>query len=1424
MDPGTAVAVTTLSAKYYKNAQSARDEIKFFANELEDFGRLMRKFPEMADRSSKLPMAASLDASIRQAFSDLKTLESKLVPGKGAKAMRRFGMRAWKWPFSKSEVEQWVARFQRLEEKANFALNIDLTPLVIDVNANITELQQGQEASEQERLLAKLPLARNASFDSWDRQHESLCIEDTRVELLQRLRDWGTAHPKPLYWLSGMAGTGKSTIARTLAHYFQSIGTLGGSFFFSRSSGEANNAVNFVGTLARHLANRSLKLRRSVCEAISTHEDVTRQGLRNQWKELILTPLSSTRPQLEGRTTLNLVIDALDECGSDEDIETILQLCVEVKDLKEVDLGIFITSRPEVTIRLGFDAIPDIIHQKLDLRDMPRYLVEHDLSVLLEREFRLISIKHKLPGWPKHEEIRSLVQQSDCLFIYATTACRYIGELDKDPEERLSEVLGSGSTRGGNTARLDLMYMQVLTSSLITDRSETDITETCDRFKQVVGSIVTLFDEFSICGLAGLLGVSDKRVEQSLCRLHSVLNIPKDVESSIRLLHPSFRDYLLDKKRSDARFCVDRGLKHEDLAKHCLRVMSTGLKRNMGHLTTPGSPPHDAKREHLNTQLPKHVQYACQYWVDHLKDIKADSGTKHSFPNDGDIQSFFQKDFLHWLEAMSLMAKMSQAVLLITRLEDLLVPGSNDILLATVEDARRFIFSNRAIIEKAPLQTYASALVFCPKESFVRQWYLDQLPTWLIRNPAVEDRWGNCVQTLDLGSWTGYPPSMAFSSDGKYLASTLANGETHIWKTATGALHSTLAGYEPEIAAIEFLQNGILASIYRDGTLRMFDPVTGVICRIIERPKDYGVPLESSEGPVPSLSILPGGDLAILSPKGDVWIWSWERNSWLKRSIPGIIIARLCGCLSDGTLVVIISRGVMCVEVCLWNSLTDTVQSLTTNSDRLVMGSPWYLRVAVSSLNVIAWGTEEESIELYDAGAGSLSELMQGHRRCHVTALRFSPDGRSLVSGDSDRNLRLWDLSMQADSLVDTPISDVDFAAFSPDGTHLAAMSRQNGTIQLYSFPLKAEPNSREAKKADITSIDISPTGKQVAACTFGDVIHIYNTGSEALEHSLLGHLRYIHATAFSQDGQQLASASRDKSIRLWFPKTGASGKVVSGIPGLDYIRVLTFSPNGKHLVSGDYYGKTLLLDAESGALNHVFELESIVDAITFSSDGRKIACAGSHRARAIKVWNTSTGNLLHEVGGSEPSEQLEVEVAISPNGKYLSYSLGEAVVIYGMEAEEKRDLPDALSHELNSSVFSRDNKSLATCRHNGEIKLWDVATAQLIGVSPIEAWARRLSFAAEGNFLESEYGYIPIRYLQDNSSGDSSATLTHWRYSPHDRWIMEGARKMLWIPPAYSSDTRRIAHYAGLFAFTHGSWIAFLGLKQGEVVTDMQE
>ncbi|KAL8672819.1 MAG: hypothetical protein Q9168_002730 [Polycauliona sp. 1 TL-2023] len=1100
MDPGTAIAISTLSAKvlsiiwkYYKDVEGAQSDIKLLSSELEISHDLMHKLQKLVEGNAKLPLAASLEVTIKQALSDLKILEDKLDPGTPAKAMRRLGKRALKWPFKKGEVEQWVSRFQRLKDTANLAINTDQTALIIDIDANFIHMKDGQEAMEQERQLAKLPIATDASFDSYHRQHETLCIQNTRVELLQQHREWGAAHPKPLYWLSGMAGTGKSTIARTLSHHFHSVGTLGGSFFFSRSSGEANNAVNFVGTLARHLANISPQMKKHVCEAISSHVEVTRQGLRNQWNELILAPLSKF--QSTNRPTLNFVIDALDECGSDDEIRLILQLFVEVKSLKEVDLGVFVTSRPEVAIRLGFQAMPDIIHQKLDLRDVPRHIVEHDLTVFLGRELAGIGTQHMLSDWPKHEDVRSLVQHADCLFIYATTACRYIANSDWDPEESLSQVLSQGSARGGATAGLNKMYLQILTSSLIDDRNVEEVTELCERFKLTVGSVVTLFDELSISGLAKVL------------------------------------DLLID----------------------------------------------------------------------------------------------------------------------------LLKPGGNYTLQATAEDARRFVLSNRGIIEKAPLQTYASALVFCPSQSFVRQSYQDQMPTWLIRCPTVEDRWGNSVQALESTSGLNLCPKMAFSSDQRYLAVSLENCDIDLWNATTGALHSTLEGHKSGCAALEFLPNGTLMLVAVDGSIQLFDQVTGVLHRLIEPPTyDDRLPQlpnpsekESKNPetkPAPSASILPNGDVAVLPHNGHLLVWSWDRDSWFN---PGITIGRLHGFLSDGTLVVQSFLHEHSPEgLFLFDPRARTVRGLDAQV------SP-RAQVVVSSLDVIAWTSVNGTIELYQADVGPLGKLgLQRPLGRMLSALTFSPDGRFLVSRGED-GLQSWNLSTQARSIIDTLDVSLGSVVFSPDGKSLATTTCYGSIIRLYDFPPNATSSLGEVQSCTIGSVQLSPDGQQLAAYnTSSTTVQIFITEHGRLRHTLRGHSDMITALVFSHDSEQLASASNDDSIRLWFPKSGGSGSILSGVPGLENIQTLAFSPNEETLVSGSRAGKMMIFDTKSGMLNRVREFVQGLDVfdISFSSDGGRMIAYGKKDlgVGGFGVWDHQKGTLLYEF--RDPGFRA---AAISPSADY---------------------------------------------------------------------------------------------------------------------------------------------------------------------------
>jgi hypothetical protein len=142
-----------------------------------------------------------------------------------------------------------------------------------------------------------------------------------------------------------MAGTGKSTIARTVAYKYSGQKRLGASFFFSRDSGDVNHAGKFFASIAVQLATISDVLSRYICEAIQRQRDIANKGLRDQWKRLVYEPLSKMEAQ-SLTSPLLLVIDALDECDDDKDIELILQLLAEARELRKIRLRVFLTSIP----------------------------------------------------------------------------------------------------------------------------------------------------------------------------------------------------------------------------------------------------------------------------------------------------------------------------------------------------------------------------------------------------------------------------------------------------------------------------------------------------------------------------------------------------------------------------------------------------------------------------------------------------------------------------------------------------------------------------------------------------------------------------------------------------------------------------------------------------------------------------------------------------------------------------------------------------------------------------------------------------------------------------------------------------------------------------------------------------------------------
>jgi hypothetical protein len=177
-----------------------------------------------------------------------------------------------------------------------------------------------------------LPYAIDAPFNSYQRQYEPACLPDTRVELLREIYQWaGVKDEQCIFWLNGLAGTGKSTIARTISRRYFEQNRLGASFFFSRGGGDVGNAVKVVTSIAVQLANSIPTLHQYISEAVVKNNDIASKGLRDQWNLLIFQPLSQLKV---GSVTspVVIVIDAVDECEGDNDIRSILQLLADTNN------------------------------------------------------------------------------------------------------------------------------------------------------------------------------------------------------------------------------------------------------------------------------------------------------------------------------------------------------------------------------------------------------------------------------------------------------------------------------------------------------------------------------------------------------------------------------------------------------------------------------------------------------------------------------------------------------------------------------------------------------------------------------------------------------------------------------------------------------------------------------------------------------------------------------------------------------------------------------------------------------------------------------------------------------------------------------------------------------------------------------------
>ncbi|RXW15585.1 hypothetical protein EST38_g10269 [Candolleomyces aberdarensis] len=398
--------------------------------------------------------------------------------------------------------------------------------------------------------LRQLKHVPGAAYDSQELAKVNPCFQGTRVKLLTGIGRWmsNTALEeretrKPIYVLDGIAGIGKSTVAKTVAQHAAAINSLGASFFFSRDHADRQQAADFVHTIAYQLACCDASYGKAIAAAIDDHPESLHKIMTQQFSVLVAKPLSDILKQRA--TPLVFVFDALDEC-TQPDASDILSLIITFIS-KLPNVKVFLTTRPELVLRIKYQstALADCFH----LQEIEAVIVHSDIRLYLNYYLSLSNIQKVFEGtewnsWaPTKHQQEQLVRVSDKLFIFASTAVKLILSYQgRGPEKTLASILSLEPKQG-----MIKLYQKVLEIATPIDivKPSKDWDLWLADFKTAIGMTIILQHPISIKALERLLQLESPDLGPILRNMHSVLAPFDDGPNpTYRIHHKSFPDFV----------------------------------------------------------------------------------------------------------------------------------------------------------------------------------------------------------------------------------------------------------------------------------------------------------------------------------------------------------------------------------------------------------------------------------------------------------------------------------------------------------------------------------------------------------------------------------------------------------------------------------------------------------------------------------------------------------------------------------------------------------------------------------------------------------------------------------------------------------------------------------------------------------------
>ncbi|TDL15727.1 hypothetical protein BD410DRAFT_796117 [Rickenella mellea] len=513
--------------------------------------------------------------------------------------------------------------------------------------------------------LNQIPHVDGAAYNSSQRDFRTGCLGGTREYLLSTVHEWVQSPTPPLFWLNGLAGTGKTTIAHSIAEYYAERKQLGASFFFSRDQQDRRDTRQVISTIAYQLGRAYPEVEALIATAIKNHNP-PQCNSQTQLRRLIIEPLSKL-PRRNSQPTV-IVIDALDESDDHTAAANIVELLATELRISPLPLKFFVTSRPEKDLRSRFRMEKISCEtQTVILHDIDIDVVGRDIRLFLRTKLSEIAEKHsdvipQTPSkWPTIAEIDALTERAGGLFIFASTVVGFIDGSSYRAPERLSIILNAkpftSSSNLNPYANLDKLYHKILEYML--NAGPDPVEHTAYMFRRVVGTILFLRERVSCEDLSSLLNTSDSVVDVrgALMHLHSVIKVPtadepykeedepnrrgKGPSKTIEIFHKSFHDYLTDPARcTDHRFFISPPLQHRIIASTCLNAMINSLESALSHLI------YEEEKPPKDFELPRWLKYACYHWTEHVLVCQSDSELLHL------THTFFVTTSLIWIMSL----------------------------------------------------------------------------------------------------------------------------------------------------------------------------------------------------------------------------------------------------------------------------------------------------------------------------------------------------------------------------------------------------------------------------------------------------------------------------------------------------------------------------------------------------------------------------------------------------------------------------------------------------------------------------------------------------------------------------------------------------------------------------------------------------